>query len=67
MDNPSSFSEFHPIVLCNTLYKINTKAISVRLGRLLPKIVSIDQVGFVPCRETLEGVIVSHEILHSIS
>ncbi|XP_059066261.1 uncharacterized protein LOC131857592 [Cryptomeria japonica] len=67
VDNPNSFSDFHPIALCNTLYKIITKAISVRLSKLIPRIVSIDQGRFVPGRETSKGAIVAHEISHSIS
>lgn len=67
VDNPSSFSDFHSIALCTTLYKIFTKGILVRLSRLLPWIVSLEEGGFVPHRETSEGVIVAHEILHSIS
>ncbi|XP_057832660.2 cytochrome P450 750A1 [Cryptomeria japonica] len=67
VDNPTSFSDFHLIALCTTLYKIFTKAISVRLSRLLPRIVSLEQGGFVPGRETSEGVNVAHEVLHSIS
>lgn len=65
--NPNSFVDFHPIALCNTLYKIITKAISMRLARLIPKIIVGEQGGFVPGKETAEGAIVAHEVLHSIS
>lgn len=67
VDNPTSFSDFRPIALCTTLYKISTKAILVRLSKLLPQIISLEQGGFVPGWETPEGAIVAHEILHSIS
>lgn len=39
----------------------------MRLAILLPKIISLEQGGFVPHRETPEGDIVAHEVLHSIS
>lgn len=39
----------------------------MRLTKLLPKIISLEQGGFVPQRETSEGAIVAHEVLHSIS
>lgn len=42
MVNPKSFADFHPIALCNTLYKIFTKAISIRLAKLIPRIISIE-------------------------
>lgn len=63
----NSFADFHPIALCNTFYKIFTKAISIRLSKILPKLISVEQGGFVPNRETPEGAIVAHEVLHSIS
>lgn len=62
-----SFADFHPIALCNTLYKIFSKAISIRLSKILPKLISVEQGGFVPNREMPEGAIVAHEVLHSIS
>ncbi|XP_059068884.1 uncharacterized protein LOC131859306 [Cryptomeria japonica] len=66
-ENPKTFVDFRPISLCNTLYKIITKAIFLRLAKLIPRIASGEQGGFVPGRETTEGAIVAHEILHSIS
>ncbi|XP_059076538.1 uncharacterized protein LOC131875856 [Cryptomeria japonica] len=62
-----SFVDFRPIALCNTLYKIFTKAISIQLSKILPKLISVEQGGFVPNKETSEGAIVAHEVLHSIS
>lgn len=62
-----TFADFCPIALCNTLYKIFTKAISLHLAKIISKIISLEQGGFVPSRETIEGAIVAHEVLHSIS
>lgn len=53
--------------MCNTVYKIFTKAIYLRLQPLIPKIISLEQGGFVPKRETHEGAIVAHEVLHTIT
>lgn len=61
-----SFKYFHPIALCNTVYKIFTKAIAVRLAKLLPLINSDEQGGFVPGKDTPKGSILAHEVIHSI-
>lgn len=43
VDNPHTFVHFRPISLCNTLYKIFTRALSRRLALLIPKIVLEEQ------------------------
>jgi len=46
-ENPSSFSRFMYISLCNNSYKIMTKIIEKRLNKMLPKIILENQGGFV--------------------
>lgn len=41
--DPSSFADFHPISLYNTIYKIITKAIYFRVQVLIEKIISLEQ------------------------
>lgn len=53
--------------MCNTIYKIFTKAIYLCLLPIIPKKFSEEQGGFVPGRETYEGALVAHEVLHSIA
>lgn len=66
-NKPQSFADSRPISLCNTVYKIFTKAIYLRLKSLIPKVISPQQGGFFPSRETSKGVLVAHEALHSIN
>ena len=65
--DPQKFSDFRPISLCNLSYNIITKAIYMRIQHLIPRIISPEQGGFVPGRETMEGALVAHEVLHSIN
>ncbi|KAL0405570.1 UNVERIFIED_CONTAM: hypothetical protein Slati_3870900 [Sesamum latifolium] len=40
-DSPTSWSEYRPISLCNVTNKICTKLMTIRLGRVLPKVLSL--------------------------
>ncbi|KAL0315870.1 UNVERIFIED_CONTAM: hypothetical protein Sradi_5465200 [Sesamum radiatum] len=46
--NPTSWSEYRSISLCNVTNKICTKLMTVRLGHILPKMLYLSQSGFVP-------------------
>uniref|UniRef100_A0A2N9GX50 CCHC-type domain-containing protein n=1 Tax=Fagus sylvatica TaxID=28930 RepID=A0A2N9GX50_FAGSY len=47
---PESLTQFRPISLCNTVYKIVTKAIVARIRPLLSNLISPFQAAFVPGR-----------------
>eukprot|EP00253_Pinus_taeda_P003782 PITA_03782 len=61
--------KFHctnPIALCNIIYKIVSKVIASRLKPLLPLIISPEQSGYVEGRQITNGIILTHEIIHSL-
>ena len=39
-------AKWHPVSLLNTDYKILTKALAMRLQKVMPKIINSDQVGY---------------------
>uniref|UniRef100_A0A2N9J135 Reverse transcriptase domain-containing protein n=1 Tax=Fagus sylvatica TaxID=28930 RepID=A0A2N9J135_FAGSY len=60
-------SKFRPIGLCNTIYKVITKIIVLRLRPLLDKLISPLQTAFVPGRKGLDNMIIVQELVHSFS
>ena len=57
-------SEYRPIALCTTHYKIIAKLLLKRLQPLLHSIISPSQSAFVPGRAISDNVLITHEILH---
>lgn len=64
VDNPESMSDFRPIGLCNTIYKLITKIISSRIRPVLSQIVSPLQSSFIKGRGIEDNVIVVKEVAH---
>jgi hypothetical protein len=63
--NPSNFTRFHPISLCNSSYKILTKIIANRLNPLLPKLISENQTGFLRDKQITDNIVLVQEAIHS--
>ncbi|KAL2936882.1 LINE-1 retrotransposable element ORF2 protein, partial [Bienertia sinuspersici] len=64
--NPDKVSLFRPISLCNTIYKIVTKILLLRLKPLLPTWISPHQNSFIKGRGPDINIVVATEILHSM-
>ena len=63
---PETLSQFRPISLCNTVYKIVTKILVSRLRPIIGNLVSPFQAAFVPGRRGLDNVVIAQELIHSI-
>ncbi|XP_015064939.1 uncharacterized protein LOC107010215 [Solanum pennellii] len=66
VEHPNKLKDFRPISLSNFVNKIISKIISTRLASILPKIVSVNQSGFVKGRSITENIMLAQEIVHEI-
>lgn len=64
--NSESTQGFHPISLCNVIYKIIATLLAKRLKPILSSIISPEQTGLVEGRQILDGLVVTHEVIHSL-
>eukprot|EP01018_Ginkgo_biloba_P014379 Gb_37800 [translate_table: standard] len=63
--NPTSFDRFRPISLCNVSHKIISKLMANRMRRLLTKLISEEQGGFVLGKLIADNVVLAQVALHS--
>ncbi|KAL0364037.1 UNVERIFIED_CONTAM: hypothetical protein Sangu_0501300 [Sesamum angustifolium] len=64
--NPTCWSKYRPISLCNVTNKICAKLMTIRLGHVLPKVISQSQSGFVPGRLLSDNILLAQELVHSL-
>lgn len=58
--------KFRPISLLNCSFKIFSKLLTIRLGKVCQRLVAEQQSAFLKGGYILESVVVAHEIVHSI-
>jgi hypothetical protein len=61
-----TMNKFMPISLLNCSYKIFTKVLTNRMGRVIKRLVASNQTAFIKGRCTLESVVTTHKVIHSV-
>ena len=61
----TSLNRFDTISLYKTSYKILTKIIASHLKKLIPRIISKNQSGFLDDRKIIDNIIIMQEVIHS--
>ncbi|XP_027120700.2 uncharacterized protein [Coffea arabica] len=64
--SPHDFSKYRPISLCNFFNKVLSRILADRLARILPKILSPQQIGFVKGRNITENYLLAQELMSGL-
>ena len=64
--DPEIVSHYRPISLCNTVNKVISKIIVLRIRPLLPSLISPMQTAFIQGRRGIDNVIIAQELIYSL-
>ncbi|GMI67424.1 hypothetical protein HRI_000411700 [Hibiscus trionum] len=64
--SPSNISDYRPISLISSLYKIVSKVLSRRISNMMSKVISDTQCAFIRGRQIFDGILIANEIIHSL-
>mgnify|MGYP004708601619 CR=1 FL=1 len=62
---PETFADFHPISVCNAIYRVIFKIISTRLQHVMPSLISSNQSVFIRDRLIHENSLLCYELVHN--
>ncbi|XP_071939975.1 uncharacterized protein [Coffea arabica] len=66
VSNPQDFSQFRPISPCNFFNKLLSRILTNQLAGILPKLISLQQTGFVKGRNITENYLLVREVVSGI-
>lgn len=62
----TNIKQFRLVCLLNCIYKIITKALTLRIDKIAARVISRAQSASIPGRYILDGMVVIHEVLHEL-
>ncbi|WVZ50554.1 hypothetical protein U9M48_001796 [Paspalum notatum var. saurae] len=66
VEEASNMRNFRPISLINCSFKMISKLLTIRFGKVMQRLIAPNQSAFIKNRYILESVAAAHEIIHSV-